>query len=80
VRQTAIAPFTALPASSGATINRSFTSGSVPAIWMLRASACVSLTNSGRPAATMLPMMPLPASMLVARICSATLPMATIAL
>jgi hypothetical protein len=51
----------------------------VPAIWMPRGSACVSLTSSGRPAATMLPMMPRPASMLVARIYSATVPIATMA-
>ena len=49
VRQTAIAPLTVLPASSGATIRRSFSSCSVPGIWIARGSASASLMNSARP-------------------------------
>ncbi len=46
VRHTAIAPLTAVPASSGATISRSFPCRLVPGIWIARGSACVSLMYS----------------------------------
>ena len=79
LRQTAIAPFTVLPARSGATISRSSLSWGVPAICTPRGSWSASLTNSARPLAMMLPMMPTPDWIDMSFNCAAMVPSATMA-
>ena len=68
-RRSATPPSRPAPArstSSGTTMSRSSGRRSVPGICTARASAAVSLTNSGWPLCNRLPMMPRPGSMTVA--------------
>ena len=79
-RQTAIAPMALSRAIIGATMSRSSTSSSVPAMWTVRGSVRTSLTNSARRAAIAPPMTPSPSMIVSARISSATAPRAAMAL
>ena len=73
-RHTQMTPRTTFPASSGATSNRSNSGVSVPSTWIARGSVAASLIRPGRPSRMNAPMMPSPASIVVAAINAASRP------